>query len=86
MFDPLKSEILSEIKRVIYRDLEDTVYRLPINYDKIIDTLDVKFNAGSTIRYTLPPGLNKINDTNMMLSSLLPGKVKVNITIDDVRL
>ena len=31
------------------------VYRLHLTYDEIIDILDVKYIAGSTIAYTLPP-------------------------------
>ena len=85
-FDHFKSEIFSDLKTVKYRDLEDMVYRLQLTYDEIIDTLDVKYIAGSTIGYTLLPGVHKIKDINLMLKSLLPGKVKVNNTIDDIRL
>ena len=62
------------------------VYRLQLTYDEIIDILDVKYISGSTIGYTLSPGVYEISDINLMLKSLLPGKVKVNITIDDIRL
>ena len=54
-FDQFESENLSNLKRVKYRDLEDMVYRLHLTYDEIIDILDVKYIAGSTIAYTLPP-------------------------------
>ena len=59
---------------------------MELNYDEIIDKLDVKSIAGSTIGYTLPPGIYKITDISLMLKSLLPNKVKVKITIDDTRL
>ena len=62
------------------------VYRLQVTNDEIIDILDLKYVPTSTIRCTLPPGLYEIIDINFMLKSLLPKEVKVNITIDDVRL
>ena len=46
--DRFKSEILAELKRVVYKDLEDMVYRLVLTYDGIVDVLDVKYIAGST--------------------------------------
>ena len=85
-FDHFKSEILSEIKSVKYRDLEDMVYRLQLTYDEIIDILDVKYIAGSTIGYTLPVGIYEVSDNILMLKYLLPKEVKVNNTIDDIRL
>ena len=60
------------------------VYRLQLTYDEIIGKLDVKIIAGLTIGYTLSPGVYKINDINLMLKSLQPGKVKVNITIGNI--
>ena len=62
------------------------VYRLQLTYDEIIDILDVKYIAGSTIGYTLLPGVYEISDINLMLKSLFPGKVKINYTIDDIGL
>ena len=57
-FDHFKNEFFSELKRVKYRYLEDKVHRLQITYVEIIDILDVKYIAGSTIGYTLPPRKN----------------------------
>ena len=68
-------KFFSELKRVKCRDLEYMVYRLQLTYDEIINILDVKYRAGSTIGYTLPPGVYKIGDINLMLKSLLPGEV-----------
>ena len=85
-FDQFKSEIHSELKRVKYKDLEDMVFRFQLTYNEIMDIFDVKYTAGPTIGYTVPPGVYEINDNNLMLKSLLPGKVKVNNTIDDIRL
>ena len=41
-FDHFICEIVSELKRINYRDLEDRVYRLQLTYDGILDILDVK--------------------------------------------
>ena len=59
-FDHFESEILTELERVRYRDLEDMVYRMELSYDEIVDILDVKYIAGSTTGYTLPPSIYKI--------------------------
>ena len=39
-FNHFKIKILSESKRIKYRDLEDVVYRLELTYDKFADILD----------------------------------------------
>ena len=62
------------------------VYRLELTYDEIADNLDVKYIAGSTIRYTLPPGIFEITDNNLTLKSLLPKELKVNFTNDAISL
>ena len=67
-------------------NLEDMVYRFQLTYDEIIDILDLKYIPTTTIGYTLPPGMYKIIHNKNMLKSLLPKELKVNITIDDVRL
>ena len=48
--------------------------------------LDVKNIAGSTIGYTLPPGVYDITDIKLIIKSLLPGKVKLYTTIYDIRI
>ena len=75
-----------KIRNAIYTDLDDLVYRFQLTYDEVIDILDLKYIVGSTKRYTLPPGIYEIIDNIFMLQSLLPNDVKVNITIDDVRI
>ena len=67
-------------------DLEDMVYREELTHDEIVDILVVIFFPASTTRDTLAPRMNKISDINLMLKSLFPNKVKVIITIDDIRL
>ena len=62
------------------------VKRMELTHVEILDILDVENTSGSTVGYTLPPGINKIDDISLMLKSLLPKKVKVYIAIDDFRL
>ena len=47
-FDHFKSEIIVEMRRVKYNDLEIMVYRKELTYDEIVDIMDVKYIAGST--------------------------------------
>ena len=47
-------------------------YRMGLTYDKIVDLLDIKFIAGSTYGYILPPGIYEISDLILMVKSLLP--------------
>ena len=74
------------MKRLFYWDREDLVYRMELTHDEIVDILDIKYIAGSTIGYTLPPGIYEISDLNLTLKSLLPNERKVNNIIDDIRL
>ena len=62
------------------------VFRTELIYSEIEKLLDLKLIATSSIGYTLPPGRYEISDINLMLKSLLPDDVKVNFTIDDIRL
>ena len=68
------------------RDIDDMFHRMELTYNEIVDTLDVKYNVGLTIGYTLPPGINEIGNFDLMLESVLANKVKINITDDDFRL
>ena len=74
------------MKRAKYEDLEDMVYRMELPFDDFVDILDKIYSAESTIGYTLPPGIYKISEFSWKLMSSLPRDVKVNITIDDIRL
>ena len=85
-FDHFKTDMLEGMKRIKYNDLEDMVYRMELSYDEIVDIVDVKYIAGSTIGYIIPPAKYEITDINWMIKSLLPNKIKVKITIDDIRL
>ena len=62
------------------------VYRMELTYDEIVDVLDVKYIAGSTIAYTLPPGKYEITDIISMLKSLVAKKVEAKNTNDNIRL
>ena len=57
---------------------------MAITYDEIVDVLDVNYITGSTNGYTLESGIYEVTDIIMMLKSLLPKDVKVNITNDDI--
>ena len=82
----MKSEILAELKRVKYKNLEDMVYRLELTYDEMVDIMDVHYIVGSTKRFKFLTGVYKITDISSMLKSLLPKDVKVTVTIDYSRL
>ena len=69
-----------------YRHLEDMVYRLQLSYDEIIDILDLKYIPTKRTGYSLYPGIYEVEDLNNTLKHILPDNVKVNITIDDIRL
>ena len=52
------------------------VYSIELTYDEIEDILDVKYIAGSALGYTIPPRKYETSDTNLMMKSLLPNKLK----------
>ena len=85
-FDNQKYEILEEFKNAKYNDLADLVYRMRLSYDEILDVLDLKYISTKRIGYSLYPGIYEIVDLNTTLKNILPDNIKVNITIDDIRL
>ena len=85
-FDTQKNEILEELKNVKYDDIEDLVYRMQLTYDEIIDVLDLKNIPTKRTGYSLNPGIYEVIDLNKTLNYILPDNVKVNVTIDDIRL
>ena len=85
-FDNQKFEIIEELKKAKYNDLTDLVYRMQLTYNEIIDVLDLKYIPTKRIGYSLNPGIYEIVDLNNTLKHILPDNVKVNITIDDIRL
>ena len=84
--DNQKYEILQELKNIKYNDLEDLVYRMRLSYDEIMDILDLKYISTKRKGYSLDPGIYEVADLNNTLKHILPDNVKINITIDDIRL
>ena len=81
-----KEEILEELKNDKYNDLEDMVYRLQLTYDEVMNVLVLKYFSTKRTGYSIQPGMYEIIDIIFMLKNLLPQEVKVDITIDGVRL
>ena len=81
-----KDEILEELKNVKYNDLEHLVYRFQLTYDEIMNLLDLKYIPTKRTGYSLNPSIYEVVDLNNTLKHILPNNVKVNITIDDIRL
>ena len=75
-----------DIKNEKYNDLEDLVYRMQLTYDEIIDVSDLKYIPTKRTGYSLNPSIYEVTDLNNTLKYILPDNVKVNVTIDDVRL
>ena len=85
-FDNQKYEIIEELKKVGYNDLKDLVYRMRLSYDEIMNILDLKYIPTKRTGYSLNPGIYEVIDLNNTLKHILPDNVKINITIDDIRL
>ena len=62
------------------------VFRLQLTYDEIINILDLKYIPTKRTGYSLNPGIYEIVDLNNTLKYILPYNLKVNVTIDDIRL
>ena len=84
--DNQKNEIIEELKKIGYNDLKDLVYRMRLSYNEIMNILDLKYIPTKKTGYSLDPGIYEIVDLNNTLKHILPNNVKVNITIDDIRL
>ena len=57
-----------------------------LSYDEIMDILDLKYISTKRTGYSLDPGIYEVIDLNNTLKLILPDNVKINITIDDIRL
>ena len=79
-------KILQELKNAIYHDLEDLFHRMGLTYYKMMDALDIKYFPSERTGYTLQPGIYEVSDINKTLEYILHDFVKVNFTIDDIRL
>ena len=59
---------------------------MQLTYDEIIDILDVKYIPTKRTGCSLNPNFYEVVDLHNTLKHILPDNVKVNVTIDDVRL
>ena len=62
-----KEEILEELKKANYDDVEDLVFRFQLTYDEIIDTLGLKYIPTERTGYSIPPELYEILDIRFIL-------------------
>ena len=85
-FDTQKNEIIEELKNAKYNNLEDSVYRMRLSYDEIMDILDLNYIPTKRTGDSLNPGIYEIVDLNNTLKHILPDNVKISVTIDDIRL
>ena len=85
-FDNQNYEIIEELKKFKYTDIEDLVYRMQLTYDEIVDVLDLKNISTKRMGYSLNPGIYEVIDLNNTLKHILPDNVKVSITTDYIRL
>ena len=61
------------------------VYRLELTYSELTEILDTKYIAASPSGCAFPPSSYEIKDLILMLYSLPPVDVKVNVTISNFR-
>ena len=62
------------------------VFRMELTNSEIDRILDMKYIATSSTGCTFPPEIYEIIDINSMLKSLFPDEVKVDNTIDVIRI
>ena len=81
--DTRKNEILEELKKAKYNDLEDLVYRMQSTFAEVRDILDLKYIPTKRIGYSLKPDIYQISDINNTLKNNLPDNVEISVTIDE---
>ena len=74
------------MRNVKYNVLRDLIYRIQRTYNEIIDILDLEYIPIKRTRYSLNPAIYEVIDLNNTLKHILLDNVKVNVTIDDIRL
>ena len=57
-----------------------------VPYNENLKILDTEILTAATTCYTLPPGIYKTSDIHLIKLSLLPNKLKMNVTFDYIRL
>ena len=62
------------------------VFRMELTYIEIEKIIDMKYIDASSSGYAFLPGTYKNSHLKSMLKSLFPDEVKVDFTIDDIRL
>ena len=72
-------EVLKNLKCIVLEDMQ-------LTYHETIDKLDLKNIPTERIGYSIRPGMYQIIAINFMLKKILPGKVKVDIAIEYVRI
>ena len=82
-FDTQKDEILKELKKVKYPDIEDLVHRMQLTYDEIINILDLKYIPTKRIGYSIEPNIYNVADLNKTIKNILPNNVKIDTNIDE---
>ena len=82
-FDTQKDEILKELKKVRYGNVQDLVHRMQLTYDELIDILDLKYISTKRVGFSLNPNIYNVDDLNNTLKNILPDNVKINISIDE---
>ena len=83
--DTFRVEIILELKKAKYCDLEDLVYRFHLTYDEIIDILDIKYSPKKRIGYSKKPNIYQTGNINTTLKHILLDNVKINVTIGEKR-
>ena len=62
------------------------IFRLKLSNTEILNLFDMKNIDASTTGYTLPPDVYEASDLISVIKALLPNDVKVNISVDGIRL
>ena len=81
-FDSQKHEMIEELKKAKYNDLEDLVYRIQLTYDEIINILDLKYISTKRMGYFIEPNIYNVVDLNKTLKNILPNNIKIKVSID----
>ena len=66
-FDTQKNEILEELKKAKYNNLQDMVHRMQLTYDEIINILDFKYIPTKRIGSSINPNIYNVVDLNNTL-------------------
>ena len=59
---------------------------MQLTHNEVMDVLDIEYFPSERTGFTLPVGIYEVSDIKKSLQLLLPGFVKVSITIDKIRL